>query len=152
MSDLTSTYHPVSVFLEMLVKNKWILRCVGRSDPLRRLITIKRHPFWTVEIPASTLRIKTMQKTFPGRSTLGSVAVGIGEQDSIFCQCIQIRSFALRVSTHHPNPVIEIIHNNKDHIGFLLFLGKGYHAYEGEYHCLEDYILFIHGKERVWSR
>ena len=69
-----------------------------------------------------------MQKTFPGRPTLGSVAVGIGEQDSIFCQCIQIRSFSLRVSTHHPNPVIEIIHNNKDHIGFLLFLCKGYNA------------------------
>ena len=148
MSDLPTAYHPVSVRLEMPVKNERVLGRVGRSDPLRWLITIKRHPFGTVEIPARALGIKTVQKTCPGRSALGSIAVSIGEQDTLLCQGVQVRGFALRVPAHRTDPIIQVINDNKDHVWLLFRLCKRESTQEYQSKSSDDYVFFIHGNER----
>ena len=92
-----------------------------------------------------------MQKTLSGRSTLGSVAVSIGEQDTLLCKGVQVRGFALRVPAHHADPIIQVINDNKDHVGFLFRICKRESTQDCQSKSLDDYVYFIHGNGRGYQ-
>ncbi len=71
-----------------------------------------------------------MQETRSGRTALGRVAVGIGEQDSALRKGVKVRRFTLRVTTHHTNPIIEVVYYYKNYIRLIRIL-RG-HLHNGE--------------------
>ena len=79
--------------------------------------------------------------------------MGIGKQDTLLRQCIQIRRFTLRMSAHHADPIIEVVYDDKDHI--RLGPGNGdkrkVDKKEGFFHylCLKELSEFIHSRARI---
>ncbi len=66
----------------------------------------------------------------------GSGAMGIGKQNSAFCQTIKIRRDRLRVSAHTADPVVQVVDGDKKHIGFSVvcfgFEGMEAEKYQGQ--------------------
>ena len=71
-----------------------------------------------------------MQETRSGWTALGRIAVGIGKQDPALRKRVKIRRFTLRVTTHHTNPIIEVVYNYKNYIRLIRVL-RG-HLHDGE--------------------
>jgi hypothetical protein len=110
------------------------------------LITIKRHPFGTIEIPARALGIEAIQKTRSGRTALGCIAVGIGEQYALSRKRVEVRGFTLWMPAHHADPIIEVVYDDKYNIRLILRFCKRESTQYDQCECLENYIFFIHMK------
>jgi len=148
-----TAYHPVAVLLKVLVQDHGILRRVFRSDPLHRLVSQKSRSAGAVEIPARALGIEAIQKTRPGGTALGGIAVSIGKQDTLSRKRVEVRGFTLWMPAHHAYPVVQVIYDDKYNI--RLGTGNGdkrkVDKKEGFFHylCLKELSEFIHSRARI---
>ena len=87
-----------------------------------------------------------MQEARSRWTALGCVAVGISEQDPALRKRVKIRRFTLRVTTHHANPIIEVVYDDKYNIRLILRICKRESTQDGQCKGSDDYVFFIHGK------
>lgn len=77
-------------------------------------------PRWSLIVINTAVRgSQAIHDAGAGRVAYRSLAMGIGEKHTAFCQTIDIRGFGLRMTVEASDPIVEVIDSDKQDVGLI---------------------------------